>query len=909
MKITLKAVLTIILLNFGSLSAQNITIKGVLVDKINKEKISNAVIYLLRAKDSILLDFTRSKTNSTFELTTRFSDSVILLVSHSNYAEYIDIFKLNNVNTFNFDSIYLTNKAKLLETIIIKGTKAAIIMKGDTTEYNAESFYVPPNATVEDLLKKLPGIRVDKSGKITAQGERVTQILVDGEEFFSNDPTLTMQNLNANMIAKVQVYDKKNDFGNSSKIINLKLKEDKKIGYFGKAISSYGTNKYYNNKIIYNSFKGKRKIASYGILSNTGLSGGLNSDEEETFEVSSLANSDDNLGALDIWNGNYNQKGLPLLKVMGIQYYNKFFDDKQLLNGNYKAQNLKIDIFDTTTSKINLPDTSFYINEKVKSSHRITRNRITTRYEIQIDSTTNLKLRLFGETQMKESNYNSNTESIDNYNNKINTENKIQTINGRNSVLNSSLVLTKRWNKPKTHTATLTITENYKTDNAKGYLFSENLFYKLGNINQSFTTDQLKTNNYTKLNIDTKLSYSVPVSKYEYLFFILGLTSVNSKTVVNSFNKSILGGNYDLLDSLYSNNLDFKTNLLKGEIAYRVQKSKYYFATYLGIGKTNFKQIDKYNSQTLQSAFINFFPKIVSFYQIARREKVFFNYDGTTINPSIQQIQNLKSNIDPLNIISGNSDLTPSFYNSAKLSYWAAKTKTERDFWVRLNYTFVNNEISSNSRIDSFGRKFYQFININGNRTLSENIEYSRKIQKLDLYISTKANFSQSRFVNIINDKQNILNSLSKGFMFGVEKRIDKQYEASIEFALKHISNKSSISSERIKYSEYQITPNINLYFAHKFQFHSDCSIIFRKTNSNFINPANNIVWNTWIEKTVFKNNDLQIRIAVNDILNRNIGYVFDANTNFIKQNGFNVIKRYGALSLIWNFNKGKADD
>ncbi len=137
-------------------------------------------------------------------------------------------------------------KAKLLKEVIVHNTAGAIRIKGDTTEFAADSFKVQPNATVEDLLKKLPGIQVDKNGNITAQGEKVQKVLVDGEEFFGDDPTLVTQNLRADMVDKVQLYDKKSDQaaftgiddGQKQKTINLKLKDNKKNGYFGKANAS-----------------------------------------------------------------------------------------------------------------------------------------------------------------------------------------------------------------------------------------------------------------------------------------------------------------------------------------------------------------------------------------------------------------------------------------------------------------------------------------------------------------------------------------------------------------------------------------------------------------------------------------------------------------------------------------------
>src|ERR1700733_12040323 len=169
-------------------------------------------------------------------------------------------------------------KSKLLAEVLVKGTRAAIKIKGDTTEYNAAAFKIQPNAKVEDLLKQLPGIQVDKDGKITAEGQEVKKVLVDGEEFFGDDPTLVTKNIRADMVDKVQLYDKKSDQatftgiddGQKTKTINIKLKEDKKNGMFGKAEAGDGTQNIYQGQLLFNAFKSKEKFSVYGTLGNNG---------------------------------------------------------------------------------------------------------------------------------------------------------------------------------------------------------------------------------------------------------------------------------------------------------------------------------------------------------------------------------------------------------------------------------------------------------------------------------------------------------------------------------------------------------------------------------------------------------------------------------------------------------------
>ncbi len=261
-------------------SAQKSSIKGIITDTSSKQNLANTTITLLHAKDSILYKFTRSNERGSFTLKNLDSGKYVLLISYPQYADFVDQLSITDTSKIDLGKISMILKANLLQDVIVR-TGAAIRIKGDTTEFAADSFKVQPNATVEDLLKKLPGIQIDKNGNITAQGEKVQKVLVDGEEFFGDDPTLVTQNLRADMVDKVQLYDKKSDQaaftgiddGQKQKTINLKLKDSKKNGYFGKANLSAGTNGYHDSQLMFNDFKNKQKFAFYGIVSNTGTSG------------------------------------------------------------------------------------------------------------------------------------------------------------------------------------------------------------------------------------------------------------------------------------------------------------------------------------------------------------------------------------------------------------------------------------------------------------------------------------------------------------------------------------------------------------------------------------------------------------------------------------------------------------
>ena len=164
--------------------AQNAKIKGVIYDTINKQNLTNTSISLIRAKDSVLYKFTRSGAKGNFEMQNLKPGNYLLFITHPSYADYVDQLQVNDTSNINLGTVVITLKANLLMDVIVKSKVSAIRINGDTTEFKADSFKVRDGASVEEMLKKLPGIQVDKDGKITAMGEKVNKVLVDGEEFF-----------------------------------------------------------------------------------------------------------------------------------------------------------------------------------------------------------------------------------------------------------------------------------------------------------------------------------------------------------------------------------------------------------------------------------------------------------------------------------------------------------------------------------------------------------------------------------------------------------------------------------------------------------------------------------------------------------------------------------------------------
>jgi hypothetical protein len=244
-------------------------IRGKLVDSLSKQPIPDATVALLHKADSSLLTFTLSNKQGVFEMKGIEPGEYRLLITSKGYLESRQNLVITNENKLiDIGTINPEKDYKTLQGVTVT-SESPIQVKNDTVQFNASGFKTQPNATVEDLLKKLPGVEVDKEGNVKAQGEQVQKVLVDGKEFFGNDPKLATKNLTADMVESVQVFDDmsdqakftKIDDGSRSKTVNIKLKKDRNKGFFGRALAAYGTDNRYEGNMMVNKFNGDQRIS------------------------------------------------------------------------------------------------------------------------------------------------------------------------------------------------------------------------------------------------------------------------------------------------------------------------------------------------------------------------------------------------------------------------------------------------------------------------------------------------------------------------------------------------------------------------------------------------------------------------------------------------------------------------
>ncbi|HTM67403.1 MAG TPA: outer membrane beta-barrel protein [Flavipsychrobacter sp.] len=917
---------------YQSATAQPFTIKGVVIDTLNANHLQYATVTLIRASDSILETFTRSKQDGKFSLQTPKADKYIIMITFPSFADYVDVVTVNKDKpTVDMGTIPMISKSHLLSEFVLKQQIGAIKIKGDTTEYVADSFAVREGATVEELLKKLPGIQVNKNGEVTAQGEKVQKILVDGEEFFTDDPAVVTKSLQAKAIDKVQVFDKKSDQaeftgiddGSREKTINLQLKDKMKKGYFGKVNVGGGTDGYFENQAMLNAFKGKRKLSVFGIVANTGKIGlgwedrdkfGSGSNVEMTDDgVYNISGDDDDMA--ESWNGTYTGQGLPSAWTGGLHYSNKWLEDKLHLSGNYRYAKQNIETVNNNLSQTALPGAKLYQDERKNSYSFGERHRADLLYEWKIDSSSQLKLTANASYSETKSGNTINQTSFfvadtsiditDTLNNGYSRSNNDATKKSQNA----SLLYQKKFAK-KGRTISLNIDEGYRNQDATGFLFVHSNYFdpKTHTVDSVGEIDQLKRYNSTSFQLSGKLSYTEPLSKIMFLELNYSPALSNNTSKRLSFDKDITETRYDVLDDTTSSNYDYNYLINTGGANLRFVLKKMNFSFGGSVSNTYFSQEDNLTSRKNYSrsrSYNNFFPHASFIYRVPGKQSSFrFNYNGNTHQPTMDQIQPLVQNSDPNNLVVGNENLKQEFRNSFNLSYNSYKILSGTYTYISAGGYFVNDAISQSQTTSNDGRSVYQYINVNGNYNSWAYGGYGKTFQKLNLRVGAGLSASLSHITNYINGIKN--ESSNNRYELSIPINYDKEKVCDISYrpVLIYNQNTATINTNATNYWSLEHNFDGSVELPLKFQIGTEVQWYIRQQVAQFDQNNDAFLWNAYVSKKFFKNNNLELRAYVNDILNQNIGFQRFGHSNIITEQNYNTIKRYGMLSLIWNFTK-----
>lgn len=909
-------------LSINAYSQKAFSIKGSIEDITSNLTLTNAVISVLNSKDSTLVTFNRAAEKGNFIIENLPKGDYILLVSYPKYTDFVEPFKLDSSTAqIDFGKINMLLISNLLKDVVITG-RNTIVIKGDTIEYDASRFTIQPNAKVEDLLTQLPGIQVDANGNITAQGRKVEKVLLDGEEFFGDDPTLITRNIRGDMVDKVQVFDKKSDQatftgiddGERKTTINIQLKDGSKNGHFGKVEAGLTLNKLYKGQAMINVFNDKQKMAAYGTSGNTGKIGfggmELNkiapSGNSSILEDGVIIMFGDMGDELETSWGNYSGQGTPLAHSGGAHYDTRWNNKKESINANYKVGSLEVDGYRNTLEENSLPSGVINTNSNQDYNNFMFRHKFDARYENYLDSTSTLKFTLDG-TLRKDRTSDQFESTASNFENHLLNRSIRSNSNEGNT---NDFKINALWNKKLSkvgRTLSINMTQSNNQKDLEGYTNSENDFYSgLGEIDSTIIVNQKKLTNINNSVFNTSIAFTEALSKNLTLAFNYNFNINNGRSNLLSYDRAT-NGQYTNLDSLYSS--DFKLNQLINEVGatvnYKTGKSS--INLNFAISDVNFKQIDQFNNQSITRRFSNYAPSVRWNFNPSAQKMLFMNYSGRSMQPSLNQLQPVQNNNNPLYIILGNPDLRPSFSHNISTFLSSFKMLSGSSININLQAGLTTNSILNSVHTDAVGKTTSQYINLSSHFPVNYYVStaYTKKIKSIDAQVSFDLNLNGNTYYSLINDELNKTqsNAISPQILFSKLKQ--NKYSIRFNVGPRYESNKSTF--QRAGSDEgwgWKADANVNLYFPKGFELFSITNYTFTAATQAFDEDFERTLWDIGIKKKFLKNEALVLSVQTNDTLDQNIGFSRRANNNNITQTFYSTIRRYTMFSLVWEFNK-----
>ncbi|HMU45060.1 MAG TPA: outer membrane beta-barrel family protein [Chitinophagaceae bacterium] len=922
-----RALLVLFITGFSTIvSAQkNGSVSGTAFDTISKQPVSAATITVLNSKDSSLVTFTMTGNDGRFNLTGLAEGSYRLLITHVNYHNSNTWFLItDSIRSITLGNVIMNDKAKVLEEVVIANEAPPITLINDTIQYNAGSFKVQPNANVEELLKKLPGVKVEKDGTIKAQGETVNRVLVDGKEFFGNDPKVATKNLPADAVDKVQVYDKQSDQaqltgfddGNYEKTINLKLKKDKKKGVFGKVNAGAGNKERYEGKFNVNSFKGARQFSAIGMGNNTNAEGFSFMDILNfTGELARMQKggggnidiniSSDDAAALGINPGGRNS-GITTAWGGGLNY-NNIIGTKLDMQSNYFYNRFNPKQESHIQRQYFLPDSFYFYNQDAYSDNLNNSHRLNLNLLFEIDSMNSIRfqpsLNLQKTNNRSQSNYQTLSQNkmlaIDGFSN---TQNLNNGYNFKNEIT---------WRKKfarKGRTFSMSLQTSLNESDGNGNLSSVNSFYDPnGVLTKKDTLNQKSSTSGDLKSYNIRAAYTEPIWKRSLLE--LSIRNSNSKSISEKTTYDYNSGNgkYDQLNDMLSNDFENTYGFTNLGLRTRTQRKKYSYSVgfYWQYASLKGKIISEVKDSVLEKSFSNILPTASFQYNFTRFKRFSVFYNTSTNQPSASQLQPVPDISNPLNIKNGNPDLKQEFTHSIRGNLnLISPYKNKNLFWF-FNIQTTRNKIVNYDSLDlGTGIRYSRPVNVDGVFSMNNEVSYSMPVRFLKGSVELSTNIRYNKGKQFISQVANDIKTVAVGPELRLDMNPTQKLNIGTGVAINYNKSKYSIQSAlSADYLSQEFNASLDWEMPKGFFFSTDFVYTINSQRAAGFNTRVPL-WNASISKQMLKFNRGELKLSARDILNRNIGISRNTNNNYIEDSRVLTLRQFFMLSFTYSLSK-----
>ena len=885
------------------------SIKGSLTDTVFVESMEGATITLLSAKDSSVVNYTLADTKGAFEFTNIDTGHYRLIVSFMGYDPHSRNIEINRHQPIlDLGAVNLTKSGELLDEVIVEASP--VIIKKDTVEFRAGAFQTAPNATAEDLLKRIPGMEVDKDGNVKAQGEDIPKIYVDGKEFFGNDPKMATRNITADMIESIQVYDDmseqakftKIDDGSRQKTINIKLRKDKKKGYFGRAVAGMGSEGRWEGSGTLNKFVNEQRISI--VLNGNNTNRSSFSDR-------------DIIGMMGGFNpgGGGGGNGIARNLNGGINFTDKW-GKKLEITGSYSYGNT-----DRRTEQSSLRQT-FFPNDSVTTQNQRSfsdnlgvNHRMNLRIEYDIDSMNSIIYSPNLSTQRNEGRRQDTVYTIATKANEqfLALNGLTRNQNSRDGLsINNDLLYRRRFRK-EGRTFTFGINNSVNNSSGEGVNFAPYIFYNPDSSVARVNNQDLLSEQHTRSNNNRlRATYTEPLTRNQSLEVNYTYTNNQNNSDRKAFDRNNITGEYDKVNEAQTNYFDNEFLAHQGGLNYRIHSDKYNIQLGGGIqhsvinNKTTRQRNGRDSLIHLQQEYNNFFPSASLRYSFSRTKRLFVRYNGRTNQPSVNQLQEIPDISNPLYVRMGNPNLRQEFNNSLNINYHSFNPATSRYMGGRLSFNSTANKIVNS--IDTLGKGIQLIVpvNLNGAWSTNGNINFGfplkGKLKGSSFNISSGLNYDRN--VSMINKMVNQVSTLSFRQGFGASVAIKDKLYMGLNGNITYNESRYSVQENlNTNYVTQNYSTDIRYTIFKTFNLLADFNYYVNKGLAAGFDQKVPLL-HTGISKTFFEKKNAELKLMVYDALNQNQSIRRDIGDNYISDVNSLVLRRYVMVSFMYNINK-----
>lgn len=906
-----KVVLTLILaLSIAFTFAQKGSISGLLVDSADQKRTLNyATISVFKVGDSVLSTYKLSDDKGVFKIPNlQIGVNYRLIINAWQYRVLRKEVMLNSESPdLNLGKLLLSISTTDLNEVVIMGERPPIIVRKDTIEFNAESFKTLPSAVVEDLLKKLPGVAIAADGSIQVNGKAVSKILVDGKEFFGGDQQIATKNLPANIIDKVQLTDdpeaKRRDpdivAGNVPQIINLKLKKAIKSGAFGKIYAGGGPRSLFEGGGIMNFFRDTTQVSILGYGNNVNKPGFNMSDVmriggfSRTGVNSMMMNSEGGFALNGISFGGAMSGGVQQSAGAGANF-NTLTKKGTKINGKYFLGYSDNFLDQLTDVEQTLGSNKLFTNSKSVQTNRNYSHNVGARIESKLDSLTTLTIEPSLSIGISNNRGDLQTNSTNASNHPVNNGSNISKLKGNDTQYNLSTSLWKDFKKTgRSVNFTLNVTKRDNlTDN---FNIAQNNYY---NPVSSSTLDQLRDNDLHSFNINFNGNYTEPLSKVLSLNIATNSNYIDNENSLATFYKDPSNQGYIIAVPSLSETVmqsGYKTNN-RASLRWKVNKN-------LNIQPgVVFNTIDLENSFQNSANFEQHFKFFAGQLNI-RYKDLNLSYTPSFREPDIRYIQPVANNTNPLFIQNGNPNLRPSKTHQVNLNIYKYDTKRTLSYNAYLGGSIQNDGVIMSRVVGNDGVQTSTPVNEDGIWQFHANGNLSKDFKNTKRQFTVNTGFwsNYNRGVVIVNNIKSYTDNFTIGPRLGGRINLNDKIEFSESYS---IAFSKSTYSDRfftdINYQTHSSDSELIIRMPKKVVWETTYRLQYNTQSVGGMN--NNIqIWNAAATLLFMKNDRLQLKCAINDILNTNTRRYLYITENTLRDVRTNNLGRHGLITLTYN--------